>query len=454
MRKSRVALGFCFVSLLAFTIANSAKAQVVVYNTIHPVTIEQGWEGLPMYPPTFHPEIQYTYLATSFVPSGSYELTRIDVEAVFNNLDLLGDPQATNSGAVVELLSDAGGQPGTVLESWTISPPLPSTGYGAPQLLTPTSTIQLSDGTRYWLAMSQLGATGIADWNVIIPANFGTPTLGSHDGSTWTTVSEDPVPAFDVWGNPTGATKFLYLHRGFGQTIRLKVVAGPTSVPPGVPVEAVLGFLDTNGNPTGPTKMVSLAPGQEQSLDLTPGASTQGDVLPVITPVAGAASINGEIRGSAEVFDTFLGIGTVFEAGQISIPDAPVFAPQGLAGGQTMRLTVFSRSANTCIATLGFEDSTGNPIGPTMPVNLTGGRSASLDLNADSLGLRLGQRVEIQPMVVAGLPAGAAEPQALACPASTEVFDHLTGRTETYQPGEANLGPITIPGAATPVSAQ
>jgi hypothetical protein len=59
----------------------------------------------------------------------------------------------------------------------------------------------------------------------------------------------------------------------------------------------------------------------------------------------------------------------------------------------------------------------------------------SLDLNANTLGLRLGKRVEVKPVLtvvapVAGVPANNSD-----CRGSVEVFGNLAGKTWTYQSG-------------------
>jgi hypothetical protein len=102
-----------------------------------------------------------------------------------------------------------------------------------------------------------------------------------------------------------------------------------------------------------------------------------------------------------------------------------------------MRITVFAHPPNPCVATLGFADSNGAPIGPTLPVNLSGGQSASLILNFDTLGRPPGAagRVEIQPLVTLAPSAAGAAPKGNACPASVSVVDNLLGRTMTYQSG-------------------
>jgi hypothetical protein len=79
-----------------------------------------------------------------------------------------------------------------------------------------------------------------------------------------------------------------------------------------------------------------------------------------------------------------------------------------------------------------------------MPVNLSGGQSASLDLNSNALNMPAGAqgRMELLPQVTLGTVVGASAPQTVACPASVQVFDNQTGRTWTYQPGST---PIIVP---------
>jgi len=157
--------------------------------------------------------------------------------------------------------------------------------------------------------------------------------------------------------------------------------------------------------------------------------------MPIVTPPPGAPAFAGQLQASAEVFDNLISFGTIFVPGKISLPSVSTFAPQGLAGGETIRLTAFSYPPTPCVATLSFADHNGRPLGSTLPVSLSGVQSASLDLNANALSLKLGQRVEVQPIVTLTPLVGDIAPQALACPASVEVFDHLTNRTWTYQMG-------------------
>jgi hypothetical protein len=372
-------------------------------------------------------------LAASFVSSGNFQLSKIDIALSYNASDDLVDPMATNAGAVVQLLSDSGGQPGSVLETWTVAGPLPLFGTTVDttfQTLTATAPVGIVSGNRYWIEVMQVGLHGFVDWNQSLSSSGS--FLTSVNGSTWTVYSATLLPTFDVIGGPVSSTKFEYMGVGVGQTIRVTAVAsGSTS--------AVLGFLDSNGNAVGPSSTVSLSAGKAQSLDFRSTFSSRTEILPVVTPASGSATFSASVTASAEVWDDLLAIGSAFTSGVAAYPNAPAFTPQGLAGAQIMRLTAFSTAPNPCAATLSFEDANGNPLGTTKLVNLTGGQSASLDLAASAAAVKIGQRIEVQPMVTLS-PMASGGPQSV-CPASVEAFDILTGRTETFQPGEINPGP-------------
>ncbi|HEV3420011.1 MAG TPA: hypothetical protein VG075_06890 [Candidatus Acidoferrum sp.] len=85
-----------------------------------------------------------------------------------------------------------------------------------------------------------------------------------------------------------------------------------------------------------------------------------------------------------------------------------------------------------CVAQFGFNDKNGNPLNPPSVVNLSSGTGTSVDLNANTLGLRLGQRIEVQPVLTVTAPPAAVAMNSV-CNASAEVFDHLTGRTWSHQ---------------------
>lgn len=277
-----------------------------------------------------------------------------------------------------------------------------------------------------------LPSSGEAEMSTVVP---GTGT--GHVAQGPFTVSE--VPIFPH-----------YLGGAAGQIIH--IVAGPVMVPPGVPVEANLGFVDINGNSVGPNSTVTLNAGEAASLDLIVdtlvGQSGQRVEVRPVVEIAGAGAAASavaltpptvELPEVTEIFDHLTGDGTVLVPGEIAYPPNPQFAFQGLAARQTMRLIVAAVPPNFCVGTLGFVNKDGSPVGPSLQVNLAPGQAALLDLNSATLGLQPGQRMELQPMV-RGTPATAARPAvSSACLANAEVFDNATGRSATYQTGASAL---------------
>jgi hypothetical protein len=216
----------------------------------------------------------------------------------------------------------------------------------------------------------------------------------------------------------------------FNQILVLSVIVeGPVTPPPGTPVEANLGFVDLNGNPIGQSSLVQLIPGQVATLTLNANlvATAQGahvSVRPVINQVG---AFLPAVRLTAEVFDATTGAGAAL--GSAPTTPGPSFGPQGVAGGQTMRIAVVAPPRAACAATLGFADRTGVAIGPTLPVNLAAGHGATLDLSSNTIGVAASQRVEVQPRVAMHVPTSGT----VACAATAEVFDTATGRTATFQ---------------------
>ena len=99
-----------------------------------------------------------------------------------------------------------------------------------------------------------------------------------------------------------------------------------------------------------------------------------------------------------------------------------------------MRLIAKAYPPSPCAGTLSFADSTGNPIGPSLAVNLYPGQSQALDLDSSTLSLQTGQRIEVQPIVtLASLASSDPTAPGSACGVSSEVFDRTSGRTGTFQ---------------------
>jgi|SRR5579872_710686 len=209
-------------------------------------------------------------------------------------------------------------------------------------------------------------------------------------------------------------------------------IAGPVTPPPGVPVEAVVSFTDLNGNLVGQPSTVPLVPGQIASVDfnasqLVNAAGQHVNVIPTIS-----ASPNGwlpAVQLTTEIFDSATGAGMVLTnaAGFSDIPST--LGTQGLAAGETMRISAIAFPPNPCVATLSFADTNGNRVGSTLSLDLSPGQGKFLDLTAQSLSIGAGQRIQLQPVVTLQTQA----PATTTCSVASEVFDQATGRTRTYQ---------------------
>ncbi len=244
----------------------------------------------------------------------------------------------------------------------------------------------------------------------------------------------------------------------YGHIIRL--VAGPVRVPPWVPVELNLGFVDNDGKAIGPKSTITLKPDETATLDLDidtllkrPGERVE--VRPVVTvanvksaprtPAVSQETYNGAsgpaffVPTVTEVFDRSTGFGTVVASENTVSLHPPAFDFQGLAGGQTMRLMVEALPLAPCEATVSFADRAGKTLGKSQQVKLAPGTAMAVNLNADSLGLKSGERIEVLPAV--RVSHYGAAPAFSFCRANVEVFDNRTGRTWTYQSGEGHPPP-------------
>jgi hypothetical protein len=236
----------------------------------------------------------------------------------------------------------------------------------------------------------------------------------------------------------TEAVSFPPVPRWIGSIIRVSLtVAGPVTPLPGTPVEAIVGFTDINGNPIGQFQPSLIVPGQVASFELAPGVSPVAlgqhtEVIPVVSAPAG--QILPPLQLTAEVRDSLTGFGAVLTTSTGLSPPPASFAPQGLAGGQIMRLTATAFPTDPCNATLSFANSQGVAIGPSLTVNLSPGQSSQpLDLNSAALNLSLGQSAVVQPQVALQQPIGVAAVAGSACTVASDVFDPFAGRTWTYQ---------------------
>ena len=120
---------------------------------------------------------------------------------------------------------------------------------------------------------------------------------------------------------------------------------------------------------------------------------------------------------------------THMAAAQALPANATNFPMIGITRGQTLQINVVAFPVDPCYAQVGFQNSSGNPVGTTISVSLQPNQSASLAINGNSLTSSFGQRVEVLPTVVP-LPGIVS-----SCQASAEVFDNVLGITSVLVPG-------------------
>lgn len=110
------------------------------------------------------------------------------------------------------------------------------------------------------------------------------------------------------------------------------------------------------------------------------------------------------------------------------------FPMLGIIRGQTLQINMVAYPPDPCDVTLGFQNSSGNPIGSSITVNLLAGQSATLGLNGNSIVSSTGERVEVLPTVVVNS-------QPNGCVASAELFNNSTRITKVLVPGAVGYPP-------------
>lgn len=133
----------------------------------------------------------------AFTPSSTYSLAQIDIALSFVS--------GTNS-ATVELLSDNGDTPGSVLETWSVTgmPTYPTNGdANTLQSLTANASVTLASGNQYWIEAIAPSDTTLG-WNLSNTGSGGSAAYGTISQGGYT--MSDPLSAFDVLGNAPSVT--------------------------------------------------------------------------------------------------------------------------------------------------------------------------------------------------------------------------------------------------------
>jgi hypothetical protein len=132
--------------------------------------------------------------AASFTASSDTTLTQIDVA--------LTTPSADDTQAIsIDLESDNGGSPGTVIESWDLNGPFPIFGStsNTVQTLLSNGTVSLSAGTEYWLVIAPQSDNTLVVWD--LSSNESAPGTGTELSSAGVWSSAPGTVAFDVQGS-------------------------------------------------------------------------------------------------------------------------------------------------------------------------------------------------------------------------------------------------------------
>ena len=129
------------------------------------------------------------WIASPFTPTGNFALTQIDLA--------LGWVSGTN-GAVIDLVNDESGAPGTrVLQSWTVGQ-LPPSGPTALVTLATAGIVTLERGTQYWLIVKGVANDTLDIWSGNSLGLNGT-LLSLDKGVSWAN-GVLTLSAFDVVG--------------------------------------------------------------------------------------------------------------------------------------------------------------------------------------------------------------------------------------------------------------
>jgi hypothetical protein len=425
--------------LMILPLPGTARAQQVLFTTFGPNDSNGGGFSPIGYVSDYAASV---VTATPFTlpfgaVTGSYGFSRLDlaIGGLSNNPDGGGSPPYVFQ---VQLTADASGVPGTVLETWTVSSP---TGG---QIFTVYDSLHLElvAERQYWVTVGSAGPLVSGLWyassqNGLIAYSFG--------GGYWETLRYPPG-VLNVWGTGKATDYFLPPIGLVANQILRVLVTGWVTPPGGNAAQGNWGLVDLDGKAIGHSWPVTINPGEIVSVDFPSNdyikrTGQRLEVVPVFTPLPSPnAARGGRIQASVEVRDATTGSGSIFTSVPtvLSDPLAPVLSAQSLAQGQTMLINVMALPDHPCVAALSFADKKGRLLRPTKAVNVPPGTGMSFDLNADTLGLKLGERIDVRPIVTL-TPPPVTTPTAAgplinsACQASVEVFDRQSGRTETYQ---------------------
>jgi hypothetical protein len=184
----------CLLLLASCLLAlpSASLADTVIYNDL---------DTNPLYfystpPPQLYQDFSVfpQWWAMPFTPSANYQLTQISAALEWNaNL---------NAGEGLELMTNNGGIPGGVIQTWML-PPLPAFGTCCPlQTVSPTN-VNVTAGTEYWLVFTVSLDFTEAYWDLNDVGAMG--QVDQLFGTVWTPMPNMPLGAFEVLGTSSGS---------------------------------------------------------------------------------------------------------------------------------------------------------------------------------------------------------------------------------------------------------
>jgi len=136
--------------------ATSVPAQAAVVfdnlaNLGNPYLASVGFGAIPV--PGY-----FLYIAEGFVPSGNYQLQSLELPLFVTSY--------TPNNAQIAVMDDVGGLPASVLESFQVAN-LPTTSPAALTTVISQMHPLLTDGSRYWIAVTGGTSTSFGGWDLV-----------------------------------------------------------------------------------------------------------------------------------------------------------------------------------------------------------------------------------------------------------------------------------------------
>ena len=129
------------------------------------------------------------FAAMAFTPNATSTLGSIDVAVAF---DFSGEV------FTLALMTDAGGVPGSIIESWSVTTTFGITDCGhCFETAFSSQHPVLQAGTQYWLVPFYTGE-GFVNWQGTIIGARGTAAFSSDGGKTWSLSPNFGLTAFDI----------------------------------------------------------------------------------------------------------------------------------------------------------------------------------------------------------------------------------------------------------------